>query len=84
MALLRVLTKSLSAGTACTWRMEIEMEHDEGMGAFGWFALALVLLQVILALLFGFAATFWLSLPLAFVVLVVLVILCGGKTPRFG
>ncbi len=60
------------------------MEHDEGMGPFGWFALALVLLQVVIALLFGFAATFWLSLLLTFVVLVVLVILCGGKTPRFG
>ena len=60
------------------------MEHDEGFGPFGWLALAIVLLQVVLALLFGFAATFWLSLVLAFVVLAILVVLCGGKTPRFG
>ncbi len=63
---------------------KIVMEHDEGLGPFGWFALAVLLLQVLIALLFGFAATFWLSLLLSFVILVILVVLCGGKTPRFG
>ncbi len=59
------------------------MEHDEGIGPFGWFTLAIILLQVVIALLFGFAATFWLSLLLTFVILAILVILCGGKTPSF-
>ncbi len=59
------------------------MEHDEGLGGFGWAMLLLVLVQVVLALIFGFTATFWISLVLAFVVLGILAVLCagGGMSP---
>jgi hypothetical protein len=52
---------------------------NESLGSFGWVALAIILLGAVVALLFGFARTFYLAILLVPVVFVVLLQLCGGR-----
>lgn len=54
------------------------MANDEGLGGFGWLVLALVVLQVLLAV-FWPAGIFYVNLLLGFVVLGALALLCGGR-----
>jgi len=60
------------------------MGADEGLGKYGWMALFLVLLEVVLTLLFGPGGAFYISLLLAFVVLAVLALICAGRAPSLG
>lgn len=54
-------------------------EGDAGLGAPVWAALAVLLLQVVLWLVFGFSAMFWPSLLLTPLAFVALVRFCSGR-----
>ncbi len=56
------------------------MQESEGLGTFGWVALALVLLGIVVALTAGFSRLVMLALPLAAVVFAAILALCTGNT----
>ena len=55
------------------------MQASEGLGAMGVIALALILVEVVVALAFGFTALIYLAVPLSFGMLGVLLLLCLGR-----
>jgi hypothetical protein len=56
------------------------MQPSEGLGTIGIVALALVLLEVVLALAFGFTALIYPALLLTVAVFAVLLLLCRGPS----
>lgn len=55
------------------------MQASEGLGLVGWAVLGLVLLEVVVALLFGFSKVFWFALILTIVAFALLLNLCRAK-----
>ncbi|MGE3292946.1 MAG: hypothetical protein AB7I59_00770 [Geminicoccaceae bacterium] len=55
------------------------MNANESLGPVGWAALAIILLGALVALLFGFARTFYIAVLLVPVVFIALLQLCGGR-----
>ncbi|MCS6878519.1 MAG: hypothetical protein N2038_13870 [Geminicoccaceae bacterium] len=58
------------------------MQESEGLGTLGWVLLAVLLLEVVVALAFGFSKLVYLALPLTVVVFVAMVALCTGTTGK--
>ena len=55
------------------------MNASEGLGMVGYVALAILLLGAVVAVLFGFARTFYIAILLVPVLFVGLLQLCGGR-----
>jgi hypothetical protein len=57
---------------------EADMQPSEGLGTIGIVALALILVEVVLALAFGFTALIYPALLLTLLMFVVMLLLCRG------
>jgi hypothetical protein len=55
------------------------MNANEGLGVVGYVALGILLLGAVVAVLFGFARTFYIAILLVPVVFVALLQLCSGR-----
>jgi hypothetical protein len=57
------------------------MQENEGLGRLGMAALTIMALGLVVAMGFGFSATFWFALGLVPVVFAALILLCRGRPP---
>ena len=55
------------------------MNANERLGVLGWVVLGVLALAAVVALIFGFASTFYFAILLVPVMFVVLIMLCGGR-----
>jgi hypothetical protein len=57
------------------------MNANEGLTPLGWLLIGVVLLEVLVALKFGFASLFYFAILLVPVAFAVMLILCAAKAP---
>ncbi len=57
------------------------MNASESLGPAGWAAMALLVLAILVAVLFGFTRVFYFAIVLVPVMFVVMINLCGGRRP---